>query len=129
MQKPDKRERFPDLIIHLEDGDYKRYCYEFKFVRNGRIPQFPLIQRLYYQLVTFQLDETDKFILVINDEKTFDFMLQKLPLNLRANLYVMLVDLESKKIIREEKTSEVFYPFYVSARVYIKIQYNFSCGP
>ncbi len=105
MQKPDKRERFPDLIINLEDGEYKRHCYEFKYIRNGRIPQFPLIQRLYYQLATFELNESDKFFLVINDETTFNFMLKRPPINLRVNLYIMLVDMEGRRVVREEQLS------------------------
>jgi len=33
-------------------------------------------------------------------------MLERPPINLRANLFVMLVDLENRRIIREEKISE-----------------------
>jgi hypothetical protein len=33
-------------------------------------------------------------------------MLERPPVNLRANLYVMLIDLESRRIIKEEKISE-----------------------
>jgi hypothetical protein len=65
-----------------------------------------MIHYFYGRLLTFELTATDKFTLVVNDERTFNFMLERPPINLRANLFVMLVDLENRRIIREEKISE-----------------------
>jgi hypothetical protein len=39
---------------------------------------------------------------VSNDEKEFDMLMKRVPLSLRANLYVMLIDLEWGKILKEE---------------------------
>lgn len=107
MEKPEGRMQFPDMIINLEDDYYKRWYFEFRAIRSSNsIPPFPMIHYFYGRLLTFELTATDKFTLVVNDERTFNFMLERPPINLRANLFVMLVDLENRRIIREEKISE-----------------------
>lgn len=105
MEKPEGRMRFPDMIINLEDDEYKRWYFEFKAMRGNFMP-ISIIYNFYGRLLTFELTATDKFTLVVNDERTFNFMLERPPINLRANLFVMLVDLENRRIIREEKISE-----------------------
>lgn len=105
MEKPEGRIRFPDLIINLEDDEYKRWYFEFRAIRGNFIP-ISIIYNFYGRLLTFELSATDKFTLVVNDKRTFNFMLERPPVNLRANLYVMLIDLESRRIIKEEKISE-----------------------
>ncbi|MEH7012379.1 hypothetical protein V7087_16465 [Neobacillus niacini] len=58
---------------------------------------------LYDPIAMFELFETDKSTIAVNDKKEFDMLLKRAPLSLRANLYVMLIDLEWGKIIKEEK--------------------------
>lgn len=79
--------------------------FEFRAIRGNFIP-ISIIYNFYGRLLTFELSATDKFTLVVNDKRTFNFMLERPPVNLRANLYVMLIDLESRRIIKEEKISE-----------------------
>lgn len=107
MEKPEGRMRFPDMIINLEDDYYKKWYFEFKAIRssNSMLP-FSIIYNFYGRLLTFELTSTDKFTFVTNDERALKFMLERPPVNLRANLYVMLVDLDNRKIVREEKISE-----------------------
>ena len=62
-----------------------------------------MINQFYGMLLTFELNSTDKFTLVIDDKEAFDSILKRPPVNLRANLYVMLVDLESRTVIKEEQ--------------------------
>jgi hypothetical protein len=49
-----------------------------------------------------ELSETDKFTIVVNDEEVFNRIIKRPPLSLRANLYLMLIDLEWGKILKEE---------------------------
>lgn len=106
MDKPEGRIRFPDLLINIEDGYYKRWFFEFKATRSSNVPPFSIIHNFYGRLLAFELLPTDKFTIVINDERTYNFMIARPPINLRANLYVMLVDLENGRVIKEEKLSE-----------------------
>lgn len=55
-----------------------------------------------------ELLPTDKFTLAVNDERIYQQILERPPKSLRANLYVMLVDLEIGKIITEEKVSDFY---------------------
>lgn len=107
MEKPEGRIRFPDLMVNLEDETYKKWFFEFKAFRNST-PLIPitLIHNFYGKLLAFELEPTDKFTLVINDEKLFQHIKNKPPINLRANLFLMLVDLENKKVIDEVQISE-----------------------
>lgn len=57
---------------------------------------------LYSRIVLFEFLETDKLTIVVNDIKDFNMILKRPPLSLRANLYVMLIDLEWGKILKEE---------------------------
>ncbi|MBL4937795.1 hypothetical protein JK636_18985 [Clostridium sp. YIM B02515] len=45
----------------------------------------------------------DKFTIVVNNEEVFHYFLNRPPLSLRANLYVMLIDLDKDRIIKEEQ--------------------------
>ena len=49
------------------------------------------------------LDETDKFIITVNTKFMFEYYLERPPLSLRVNIFVMLMDLEEGKILKEEQ--------------------------
>lgn len=106
MEKPESRMRFPDMVFNLEDDYYKRWYLEIKAFRSRTMMPINVINNFYGMLVKFELNPTDKFTFVTIDERTFNYMLENPPLNLRANLYIMLVDLENKTVVREEKISE-----------------------
>ncbi|MGF7185303.1 transcriptional regulator with XRE-family HTH domain [Desulfitispora alkaliphila] len=107
IQKPEKRRPFPDLTIEINHDGYKRWYLEFKGSFNDRPVASPLpIHLLYAQIATMELLPTDKFTIALNDEKLYQRILKKPPVTLRANLYLMLVDLEEGKIVREEKLSD-----------------------
>lgn len=104
MEKPEGRMRFPDLMVSLEDETYKKWFFEFKILKGRH--SMPMIHHFYGRLLSFELEPTDKFTLVINNEEAFDYIIKRPPVNLRANLFVMLVDLENKKVIKEEQVSK-----------------------
>ncbi|MFC0475730.1 hypothetical protein ACFFHF_10800 [Robertmurraya beringensis] len=102
VEKTEERFRFPDMVLNIEHNEYKRWYLDFRPSIPGRNhPSFHPFH-LYGRIATFELLETDKFTIVVNDEKDFNYIMRRLPLSLRANLYVMLIDLEWGKILKEE---------------------------
>lgn len=103
MEKPEGIMRFPDIMISLEDEVYKKWFFEIKVIRGRSSMPFTIVHHFYSRLLTFELAPTDKFTLVIDNEETYDFLFKRPPVNLRANLYVMLVDTENRIVIKEEQ--------------------------
>lgn len=106
MDKPEGRMRFPDLVVNIEDVRYKRWFLKFKPIQSVYSPHLDSIHNFSGRLLTFELLPTDKFTLVVNDERVLRYLLNRPPVNLRANFYVMLVDLESGRVLTEEKLSK-----------------------
>lgn len=108
IRKPDRRSFFPDMTIDIDHDGYKRWYLEFKGSLNKNRPFVPFmyILHVYGQISMMELLPTDKFTIAVNDEKMYQQIIKRPPLSLRANLYVMLVDLEKSKIIKEEKVTD-----------------------
>lgn len=51
-----------------------------------------------------------QFTIAVNDESMYEQVLRWPPKSLRANLYVMLVDLDAGKIVKEEKIADFHGP-------------------
>jgi hypothetical protein len=58
---------------------------------------------LYGRISMYEILDTDKFTIVVNDEEVFNRIKRRPPLSLWANLYIMLIDLEWGKILKEEQ--------------------------
>lgn len=102
--KPEGRMRFPDMILNIDDAEYKRWYLEFKATFNSRSSiSLMHFQSVYGMIAMTELNATDKFTIVVNDIKLFDYYFKRPPLSLKANIYVMLIDLEKGQIIHEEK--------------------------
>lgn len=107
VEQPEGRVMFPDMILNIDDGSYTKWYIEFKMIRGrSAMRPFPLLQQAYYMIATMPLERTDKFTIAVNDDQAFDFFFKRPPLNLRANVYVMLIDLEEGKVVKEEKLCE-----------------------
>ncbi len=102
MQKPDVRMRFPDMIIDIDDGDYKRWLIEFKAYPESYLSMGLPPNQIYGMLATTDLAPTDKFSIVVNNENAYNMFFRRPPVSLRANVYLMLVDIKKGKIIKEE---------------------------
>lgn len=103
MQKPDPRMRFPDMIIDIEQEEYSRWLIEFKaFPESYRGFGLPP-QHMYGMIATTELNPRDKFTLVVNNEDAYDIFFRRPPRSLRANFYIMLVDIERGIVVKEEK--------------------------
>lgn len=94
---------FPDMILNIDHDGYKKWYLEFRGVLNdkGSIP-FLRYNEIYGMIAMTELNPTDKFTVAVNTEKAYDYLLKRPPLSLRANLYVMLIDLDNGKILKEE---------------------------
>ncbi|GEQ22116.1 hypothetical protein CBU02nite_26220 [Clostridium butyricum] len=86
------------LAIEIKNGEYSKWLIELK--------SFSSIKSLYFiygQIALFDLAPDIKLTLAVSTEKEFNLFFNKPPKSLRANLFVMLVDLDAGKIIKEEK--------------------------
>jgi transcriptional regulator with XRE-family HTH domain len=103
VEKPEGRVYRPDMILNIDHEGYNRWYLEFMpLISNHRhFSSMNYIMR-YGRIAMQELSETDKFTIVVNDEEVFNRIIKRPPLSLRANLYVMLIDLEWGKILKEE---------------------------
>ncbi|MBS4218997.1 hypothetical protein KHA96_11790 [Bacillus sp. FJAT-49711] len=103
VEKHEEKYHFSDMILNIDHDGYNRWYLDFKpSIPDRYHPTFqPFF--LYGRITTFELNETDKLTIVVNDEKVFNMIMKRPPLSLRANLYIMLIDLEWGKIVKEEK--------------------------
>lgn len=102
VEKTEEKYRSPDMILNIDHDGYNRWYLDFKPHFPGRRhPSFHPFH-LYGRIAMQELLETDKLTIVVNDEKDFNMIMKRPPLSLRVNLYVMLIDLEWGKILKEE---------------------------
>lgn len=103
VEKNEERYRFPDMILNIDHDGYNRWYLDFRpHIPGRRHPSFHPFH-LYGRIAMQEFLEADKLTIVVNDEKDFNMIMKRPPLSLRANLYVMLIDLEWGKILKEEK--------------------------
>ncbi|APH03465.1 hypothetical protein [Bacillus weihaiensis] len=103
VEKNEGRFIGPDMVLNIDYEGYNRWYLEFMPSIPDRI-HFSNMKTIhvYGRIAMYELLESDKLTIVVNDEKEFIRMMKRPPLSLRANLYVMLIDLEGGKIIKEE---------------------------
>lgn len=106
VEKTEERLRFPDMILNIDNEGYTRWYLKFLPVNPER-HHLPFMNtfHLYGRIAIFELKETDKFTIVVNDQKTYEMFFKRAPITLRANIYIMLIDLEWGKISKEEMLS------------------------
>jgi|SRR5690606_12089190 hypothetical protein len=103
VEKPEGRFTRPDMVLSIDYEGYTKWYLEFRpSIPGRRYPSFPNIIHLYGRISMNEILETDKFTIVVNEEKDFEMIKKRPPISLRANLYVMLIDLEWGKIVKEE---------------------------
>lgn len=103
-EKLEDRMRFPDMLLNLYDDEYKRWFFDFKPtpVERDFISQMNLLF-VYGRIAMTEIYPYDKFTVVVNSERAYDSFFRRPPLSLRANLYVMLIDLDKGEVIKEEQ--------------------------
>jgi transcriptional regulator with XRE-family HTH domain len=102
IEKPEGKIKLPDMTLKVDYEGYNKWYLDFyPNVLQNRGPSFKL-GFVYGSIAMYELLETDKISIVVNDEKDFNMIIKRPPLSIRANLYVMLIDLELGKILKEE---------------------------
>ncbi|MFC4354215.1 hypothetical protein ACFO0S_03900 [Chryseomicrobium palamuruense] len=103
VEKHEGRFTRPDMVLNVDYEEYNKWYFEFVPVIPER-RHFSTMNfiHLYGRISMYELSETDKFTIVINSEELFNRIMKRPPLSLRANLFVMLIDLENGRIIKEE---------------------------
>jgi len=103
VEKHEGRFTHPDMVLNIDHEGYSRWYLEFvPVLPERRHISFMNTINLYGRIAMYELSETDKFTIVVNNEELFNRIIKRPPLSLRANLYVMLLDLEWGKILEEE---------------------------
>jgi transcriptional regulator with XRE-family HTH domain len=107
VEKTEERVRFPDMKLNIDNEGYQRWYLTFMPVNPER-SHYSIMNtiHLYGRIATFELKETDKFTIVVNDKKAYEMFFKRAPISLRANIYIMLIDLEWGKILKEEMLSK-----------------------
>lgn len=101
-EKPEGRLRYPDMSLNIDYEGYSKWYLDFyPSIHKHRGPSFNL-SFVYGSISMYELFDADKYTIVVNNERDFNIIMKRPPLSLRANLYVMLIDLEWGKILNEE---------------------------
>ena len=81
---------------------YTKWLIEFRgsLDPNHGNPLLPF--HVYGRLAILEFKPADKVTLVVNSENSYNQFFRRPPLSLRINLYVMLVDLDKGKVVKEE---------------------------
>lgn len=106
VEKNIKDRHMVDLEIEVEEENFKRWLVEFRGIINDSKRPLGIgmqVPQMYGRIALMDLRETDKMIIALNNEFLFERFLDRPPLSLRANIFVMLMDLEEGKILREEQ--------------------------
>jgi transcriptional regulator with XRE-family HTH domain len=103
IQKPEGHSYRPDMIIDIENDEYEKWLIDFKPTIRDRDLMGSMTFLIYGRLASMEIKPTDKITIALNSYKSYDHLFRRPPSSLRANLYVMLIDLDKGKILKEEK--------------------------
>jgi transcriptional regulator with XRE-family HTH domain len=103
IQKPEDKPFSPDMVVDIDHDGYNRWYLDFKGTLDDGRSAGPHPYHFYGQITLVELLPSDKFTLVVNSETYYKQFLRRPPVSLRANLYVMLIDLDKGEVIKEEQ--------------------------
>ncbi|MEQ8155729.1 MAG: hypothetical protein ABRQ25_12725 [Clostridiaceae bacterium] len=103
LKKPEDGLDFPDMIIDIDHEGYTKWYIEFRanFSNEKNVVTMNVFY-IYGRIALTKLSPSDKFTIVVNSKAEFERFLKRPPTSLRANVYVMLIDIEKGKIVKEE---------------------------
>jgi len=87
-----------DLMLEISNWEYSKWYIQIKPFVTSRT-----IYSIYGEIASIEFTSDSKVSIAVGSKNEFDFLINTPPKSLRANLYVMLLDLDSGKIIKEEK--------------------------
>ncbi len=87
-----------DLMIEITNWEYSKWYIQIKPFVNSTT-----IYNVYGQISCIELSTDIKISIAVSSNNEFDLFVNNPPKSLKANLYVMLVDLNGIRIIKEEQ--------------------------
>ncbi|MGH4122221.1 MAG: hypothetical protein ACREV6_04700 [Clostridium sp.] len=87
-----------DLMLEITNSEYSKWYIQItSFVNSSTL------YNVYGKIASMELAADIKVSIALGSKNEFDLFVNKPPKSLRANLYIMLLDLNQGKIIKEEK--------------------------
>lgn len=103
-EKLEGRMKYPDMILNLDDYEYEKWYFDFKPIQEDRNFTSPMnLLFIYGRIATTEISQYDKYTIVVNNENLYSSFFRRLPVSLKVNLYVMLIDLEKGEVVKEEQ--------------------------
>lgn len=87
----------PDMTVKFKDPSAQTWC--FKFVSQNTASD---ILCLYGIIALTELSKDIKYTIVVDSDEAFERFKSNAPKTLKANIYIMLVDLKQHQIVKEE---------------------------
>lgn len=100
-----EEKQFPfDLVMRLQDAEFDRWNIIFQ---SGLICDDTYSSSLftYGHLSVIELNEIEKVTIATNVVDLYNSYLNNKPINLRLNLFIMLIDIDKNRVISEEQIS------------------------
>lgn len=105
IKKPNTNIKFPNMIIDLDHKDYTKWLIKFIGYPESSSGIGFSPQDIYGMISITDINPKDKFSIIVNSEEIYNKFFKIPPLSLRANIYLMLVDLKKSTVVKEEKLS------------------------
>ncbi|MCB2308642.1 hypothetical protein LGL08_19055 [Clostridium estertheticum] len=87
-----------NLMLEITNWEYSNWYIQIKPYVTSQT-----IYNIYGQIACIDLTPVTKISVAVGSKNEFDLFFSNPPKSLRANLYIMLIDLDSGKIMKEEK--------------------------
>jgi len=87
-----------DLMIEISNWEYSKWYIQIKPCVTSRT-----IYSIYGEIACIELTSDSKLSIAVGTKYEFDFLINTPPKSLRGNIFVMLLNLDNGKIIKEEK--------------------------
>jgi hypothetical protein len=87
-----------DLMLEIDNWEYSKWYIQIKPFVTSRT-----IYNVYGQIASIEMASDTKASVAVGSKNEYDLFISNPPKSLRANLYIMLIDIGSGKITKEEK--------------------------
>ena len=105
LKKPDKQSIY-DIVVETE-GEYSRSLYKCVYMKEGLNIDTSTIKKIFGEMVMEKIANRDKVIIATNNEVLIKFLKNNPPVNLNLNLYLMLVNLNNKRVESEVRLIKI----------------------
>jgi hypothetical protein len=87
-----------DLMLEITNWEYSKWYIQIKPFVNSTT-----IYDVYGKIACIELSSDMKLTIAVGSKNEYDLFVNNPPKSISANVYVMLIDLNSGRIIKEEK--------------------------